>query len=126
MPCQYRDVRDLLEERGISIDAAPIYRCPRNFGPQIAKRSLKHRSWPVMSWHVDDTYVRVNGRWCYLWRAIDQQGQMIDFRLTARRDAKAARAFFCQARNHARFYQPSTIITDKARNNRIERAIMQR
>ncbi|MEZ5801554.1 MAG: IS6 family transposase, partial [Nitratireductor sp.] len=112
----YRDVRDMLEERGIRVDAATVYRWVRKFGPAIAKRTLKHRSWRGMSWHVDETYVRVNGRRCYLWRAIDQQGQMIDFRLTARRDAKAARAFFRQARNNTRLYQPITIITDKARN----------
>jgi IS6 family transposase len=56
----------------------------------------------------------VNGRWCYLWRAVDQFGQLIDFRLTARRDAKAARAFLRQAQGRVLLYQPLTVITDKA------------
>lgn len=69
-------------------------------------------------WHVDETYVRVGGKWRHLWRAVDQYGQVVDFRLTARRDAKAARAFFRQARDNAREYQPRTIVTDKAQNYR--------
>ncbi len=63
---------------------------------------------------MDETYVRVNGRWCYLWRAVDQRGQLIDFRLTARRNAKAARAFMRQACDTVRCDHPFAIITDKA------------
>ncbi len=73
-----------------------------------------HRPWRGVTWHLDETCIRVNGRWCYLWRAVDQFGQLIDFRLTARWDAKAARAFLYQERETVRLYQPLTIITDKA------------
>ena len=59
----------------------------------------------------------MGGLCCYLWRAVDQFGQLIDFRLTARRDAKAARAFLRQARNTVRSYQPLTIVTDKAHSS---------
>ena len=104
----------MLSERGISVDAATVYRWVQKFGPEIAKRAFKHRSWRGLDWHVDETYVRVGGKWCYLWRAVDQRGQMIDFRLTARRDTKAARAFLKQAQGNARLYQPLTIFTDKA------------
>lgn len=97
------------------VDAASIYRWVRKFGPEIRKRTLsRHRSWRGLTWYVDETYIRVTGRWCYLWRAVDQFEQLIDFRLTARRDAKAARAFLRQARETVRLYQPLTIITDKA------------
>jgi transposase, IS6 family len=114
-PLSYRDVRDMLAERGIMVDAASIYRWVRKFGPEIRKRALsRHRSWRGLTWHVDETYIKVNGRWCHLWRAVDQFGQLIDFRLTARRDAKAARAFLRQARETVRLYQPLTILTDKA------------
>lgn len=114
-PLSYRDVRDMLAERGIMVDAASIYRWVRKFGPEIGRRALsRHRSWRGLTWHVDETYIRVNGRWCYLWRAVDQFGQLIDFRLTARPDAKATRAFLRQARETVRLYQPLTIITDKA------------
>lgn len=116
-PLSYRDVRDLLAERGITVDAATVYRWVQKFGPEIRKRALgRHRSWRDLQWNVDETYVRVNGRWCYLWRAIDQCGQLIDFRLTARRTANAARAFMRQASDAVRCYHPQTIVTDKARS----------
>ncbi|MEZ5753386.1 MAG: IS6 family transposase [Paracoccaceae bacterium] len=114
-PLSYHDLRDMLAERGISVDAALIHRWVRKFGPEVRYRALGcHRAWRGLTWHVDETYIRVNGRWCYLWRAVDQHGQLIDFRLTARRDAKAARAFLRQAQETVRLYQPVTSITDKA------------
>jgi IS6 family transposase len=92
--CRYalscRDVRDLLSEHGIEVDASTIHLWVRKFGPEIAKRSFKHRSWRGLSWHVDETYIRVGAKWRYLWRAVDQRSQLVDFRLTACRDAKAA------------------------------------
>ncbi len=112
-PLSSRDVRDLLAERGVQVDAT-VYRWVQKFGPEIARRASRHRSWRGLNWHVDETYVRVNGRWCYLWRAVDQRGQFIDFRLTARRNLSAARAFFRRARDNARLYQPLSITTDKA------------
>ncbi len=114
-PLSCRDVRDMLAERGVAVDASTINRWVRKFGPEIRRRArTRHRSWRGLQWHVDETYLRVGGRWRYLWRAVDQFGQLIDFRLTARRDAKAARAFLRQARDTVRQYQPLTIITDKA------------
>ena len=114
-PLSYRDVRDLMAERGITVDAATIYRWVQKFGPEIRKRAYgRHRSWRGLQWHVDETYVRVNGRWCYLWRAVDQRGQLIYFRLAARRNANAARAFMRQACETVRCYYPLAIITDKA------------
>jgi len=113
-PLSYRDVRDLLAERGVSVDAATIYRWVQKFGPEIARRADGHRSWRGLDWHIDETYIRVGGKWRYLWRAVDHKGRMIDFRLTAKRDAKAARAFLKQARGKAGLYQPLTMFTDKA------------
>lgn len=114
-PLSCRDVRDMLAERGVAVDASTVHRWVRKFGPEIRKRAqARHRSWRGLQWHVDETYLRVGGRWRYLWRAVDQLGQLIDFRLTARRDAKAARAFLRQARDTVRCYQPLTIVTDKA------------
>lgn len=63
---------------------------------------------------MDETYVRVGGKWRYLWQAVDQHGQFIDFRLTARRDAKAAKAFLKQAIERICLYRPVSICTDKA------------
>lgn len=110
----YRDVRDLLAERGVAVDASSVHRWVRKFGPEIAKRMTKHRTWPGTCWHMDETYLRVGGRWCYLWRAIDRKGQVVDFRLTGRRDLKVARAFFRRTQDAARCFQPSAITTDKA------------
>jgi IS6 family transposase len=63
---------------------------------------------------VDETYIRVCGKWRYLWRIVDQKGQFVDFRLTARRDLKAAKAFLKQAQSNCGLYPPATIVTDKA------------
>lgn len=89
-PLSCRDVRDLLAERGVTVDATTIHRWIRKFGPEIRKRAYgAHRSWRGLQWwHVDETYIRVGDRWCYLWRAVDQFGQLIDFRLTTKRNAK--------------------------------------
>ena len=113
-PLSYQDVADLLAERGVVVDRATVFRWVQKFGPEIARRAYAHRGWRGLNWHVDETYVRVGGRWRYLWRAVDQNGQFIDFRLTAKRDAKSARAFLKQAIDGARLYRPASICTDKA------------
>jgi len=69
-----------------------------------------------MQWHLDETAVRVGGRWCYLWRGVDQFGQMIDFHRTGRRNAKTARAFLRQAQGTVPLYRPLAAVTDKARS----------
>lgn len=75
----YRNVRDLLAESEITVDAATVYRWVQKFGLEIHKRAYgKHRSWRGSQWHVDETHVRVDGRWCYLWLAVEQRGQLID------------------------------------------------
>ncbi|GFE66199.1 hypothetical protein KIN_32730 [Litoreibacter roseus] len=66
----------------------------------------------------DETYIRVGDKWRYLWRAIDAKGQMVDFRLTARRDAKAAKTFLNRAVERVRLHRPVTICTDKAHTYR--------
>lgn len=83
-------------------------------GPEITKRTEKYLRRASVDWHVDETYLRVGGKWRYLWRAVDANGQMIDFRLTARRDAKAAKAFLNKAIERVRLHRPATIVTDKA------------
>lgn len=113
-PLSYADTRDLLQERGVHVDRATIYRWVLKFGPEIAKRSFAYRNSKGLDWHVDETYIKVNGQWCYLWRAVDQNGQFIDFRLTKRRDAKAAKAFFKQAFDKVREFRPIGICTDKS------------
>lgn len=113
-PLSYQDVSELLAERGITVDRTTVFRWVQKFGPEIARRADNHRSWRGLNWHVDETYIRVGGQWRYLWRAVGQRGQFIDFRLTARRDAKAAKAFLKQAIERVRLYRPVSICTDKA------------
>lgn len=92
-----------------------MYQWVRKFGPELTKRTEKHLRRGSVDWHVDETYIRVGGKWCYLWRAVDANGQMIDFRRTARRAATAAKAFLNKAIERVRLHQPATIVTDKAR-----------
>lgn len=117
-PLSYQDVVDLLAERGITVDRSTVDRWVIKFGPEVAKRAEKHLRRASVAWHVDETYIRVGGKWGYLWRAIDANGQMADFRSTARRDAKAAKAFLSKAIERVRLHRPVTIVTDKAHSYR--------
>lgn len=69
----------------------------QKYSPELSKRTEKHLRRASLDWHVDETYLRVGGKWRYLWRAMDANGQLVDFRLTARRDAKAEEAFLNRA-----------------------------
>lgn len=96
-------------------------------GSRLTKRTEKHLRRASVDWHADETYIRVGGKWRYLWRAVDANVQMIDFRLTARRDAKAAKALLNKAIERVRRHRPVTICTDKAQAYaRVIREINQR
>ena len=89
----YRDVEELLAERGIDVDHVTIYRWVQRFAPLLidAARPCRHRVGD--RWFVDETYVRVNGVWRYVYRAVDQHGQVIDVYVSKRRNIAAARHF---------------------------------
>jgi transposase-like protein len=110
----YRDVEELLAERGIEVDHVSIFRWVQRFAPEFAQAARARQHLVGDRWHVDETYVRVGGTWRYLFRAIDQFGQVIDVFLSPRRDATAARRFFNQAiaRNRIR---PAEVTTDRYR-----------
>lgn len=86
----------------------------QKFGPELSKRTEKHLYHASLDWHVDETYRLVGGKWRYLWHAIDANEPFLDFRLTARCYAKAARAFLKQAIERERLHRPVSICTDKA------------
>lgn len=86
-----RDVEELLEERGPNVDHTTVWRWVQYYGPELEQRLRRHLKPTNKSWRVDETYVRVNGRWYYLYRAIDSAGATIDFLLSALRDADAAK-----------------------------------
>jgi transposase-like protein len=96
----YRDVEDLLVERGVEVDHVTVYRWVQQFTPLLADAARFARHSPGDRWHVDDTYVKVNGVWRYVYRAIDQYGQVIDVLVSARRGADAARRLFEADHSH--------------------------
>jgi transposase-like protein len=109
----YRDVEELLAERGIEVDHVTVHRWVQRFTPLLAEAARFGRHQVGDRWHVDETYVKVAGRWVYLYRAVDQYGQVIDVYASARRDSEAARRFFHRARN-ATGVVPVEVITDRA------------
>jgi transposase-like protein len=98
----YREVDELLVERGVEVDHVTVYRWVQRFAPLLADAARSSHHSPGDRWFVDEPYVKVNGVWRYVYRAIDQQGQVIDVLVSARRDADAARRFFRQAPVDAR------------------------
>ena len=110
-----RDVEELLDERGLKADHTTVWRWVQRYGPELEQRLRRHLKPTNKSWRVDETYVRVKGRWCYVYRAIDSTGATIDFLLSALRDAAAAKRLFRQALSDPSHPQPRVINTDQAR-----------
>jgi transposase-like protein len=108
----YRDVEELLAERGIEVDHVTIYRWVQRFTPLLIDAARPCRHCPGDRWYVDETYVKVAGRWVYLYRAIDQFGQVIDVLVSEKRDLAATRRFFIRALEHG--IRPSEVTTDRA------------
>jgi transposase-like protein len=109
----YRDVEELLTERGVQVDHVTVYRWVLRFTPLLADAARPCRHLVGDRWQVDETYVKVAGQWRYVYRAIDQFGQVIDVFVSARRDANAARRFFEQALRTTSV-APAEIVTDQA------------
>lgn len=109
-----RDVEELLEERGWPAHFTTVWRWVQRYGPELHERLRRYCKPTNKSWRVDETYIRVKGRWCYLYRAIDSAGATIDFLLSARRDANAAKRLFRKALNDPAHPQPRVINTDLA------------
>ena len=93
-PISYRDLELMLLDRGVEVDHTTIFRWIQAYAAELEKRIRPHLRTSNGSWRVDETYVRVKGRWTYLYRAVDSCGQTIDFLLSAKRDAGAAKRFF--------------------------------
>ena len=108
----YRDVEELMAERGITVDHVTIYRWVERFTPEFTGAARPGRHAPGDRWFADETYVKVAGRWAYLYRAIDQHGQVIDVLLSERRDLGAARRFFTRALRAGTV--PAEVTTDRA------------
>ncbi len=93
----YRDVEELLAERGVEVDHVTVFRWVQRFTPLFLDAARPCRHAPGDRWFVDETYLKVGGRWRYLYRAVDQFGQVIEVLLSERRNGAAARRFVTRA-----------------------------
>jgi transposase-like protein len=106
-----RDVEELLAERGVEVDHVTLYRWVQRFTPLLVGEARPCRHRVGDRWFVDETYVKVAGRWRYVYRALDQHGPIVDVYVTLRRDARGARQFFIAAlRAHT---TPAEVVTDR-------------
>jgi len=112
-PLSYRNLQDMMEERGLFINHTTIYRWVIEYSPTLNRRLRKHLKKTSDSWRVDETYLKVKGKWTYLYRAVDQNGDTIDFWLSRKRDRKAAKKFFRKAMRSPHNSNPRVITTDK-------------
>jgi IS6 family transposase len=109
----YAEVSEWLAERGVLIDQSTIYRWVQRFLPLFCEVARKYRAPVGPDWRVDETYARIRGRWQYIYRALDGDGQIVDAYVSPTRDATAARRFFEQAIVSSGT-TPRRVITDKA------------
>ncbi len=93
----YRDLKEMMQERGLSVDHTTIYRWVKRYAPELDKRCHPHLKPTNDSYHVDATYIKIKGQWKYLYRAVNSKGNTIDVLLRANRDSKAAKQFFRKA-----------------------------
>ncbi|MED1625146.1 IS6 family transposase [Bacillus pseudomycoides] len=109
----FRDLVEMMEERGLSVAHTTIMRWVHQYGPEFDKRIRRHLKQTNNSWRVDETYIKVKGQWMYLYRAVDSEGNTIDFYLSKSRNHKAAKRFFKKALRSFHVSQPRVITIDK-------------
>ena len=111
----HRDIEDLLSERGIEVSYESIRLWCNKFGPQYAKRLKRKHQGYGDTFYIDEVFVKTRGQQKYLWRAVDQDGEVVDMFLQSRRDGASAKRFFKRLlRNHDN--EPGKIVTDKLRS----------
>ena len=108
----YRDVEELLAERGIEVDHVTVFWWVQRFTPELIDAARPRRHVVGDRWFVDETYVKVKGVWRYVYRAVDQRGQVIDVLVSRHRDIASARTFFATSLLARRI--PTEVITDRA------------
>jgi len=111
----YRDVEEIMEERGVNVDHATLNRWVIKYSPLIALAAKKRKRTVAGSWRMDETYLKVKGQWVYLYRAVDKFGDTVDFMLSEKRDEVAATAFFKHAIDNNGL--PEKVVMDKSGAN---------
>jgi putative transposase len=115
-----RDVELLLAEQSVVVSYETVRRWCEKFDQVFASRLRQRRPRPGDKWHVDEVFIRIQGVQHYLWRAVDQDGIVLDILVQPRRDAKAAKRFFRRLQNGLQ-YVPRVIVTDKLRSHSVAR-----
>ena len=110
----YKDLTEMAAERGLSVVRSTIFRWVREYGPELAKRVKPFLKKSGDSWRLDETYLKIKGVWHYLYRAIDKQGQTLDWMLSRRRNKKAAKRFFKKVVGNPHVRRARVINVDKA------------
>ena len=114
-PISYRQLEEMMQERGVVIDHSTLNRWVIKYAPMFEKQFRRLQRSVGRSWRLDETYVKIKGKWAYLYRAVDKEGQTIDFLLTPQRDRAAAEAFLHKAiRTHG---LPEKITIDQSGSN---------
>ena len=111
----YRDLEEILAERGVTVDHTTLNRWVVKFSPLIAIGAQKRKRPTGKSWRMDETYIKVKGNWTYLYRAVDKFGKTLDFMLSKRRNEPAAMLFFAKALSTIGI--PEKIVIDKSGAN---------
>lgn len=109
----YRDVEEIMAERGLSVDHTTIYRWVQRYAPELEKRCRPYLKATTDSWRVDETYIKVKKVWLYLYRAVDSQGNTLEFFLSPKRNAQTAKRFFSKVLNACHTVTPRVITVDK-------------
>ena len=110
-----RNVQEMMAERGLLVDHTTVWRWCQKYGPIVYQRLKGKLKYTTTTWHMDETYVRVAGRWLYLFRAVDSHGDTIDFYLSETRDRQAAKMFLGKALSNPDHRIPRLLCMDKCR-----------
>src|SRR5918999_2547991 len=109
----YRDLEEMMAERGLKVDHTTIYRWVQQYAPELEKRCKPHLKQTTDSWRVDETYIKVKGEWLYLYRAVDSAGNTLEFLLSEHRYAQAAKRFLTRALEASHTTTPRVINVDQ-------------
>ena len=110
----YRDLKEIAAERGLQLNHSTIYRWVQEYAPEINKRTKPYLKTTSDSWKVDETYVKIKGIWHYLYRAIDKQGNTLDWMLSVNRNKQSAKRFFKKLLGNTHTTDPRVINVDKS------------